>query len=452
MNSRLRSWFERIRHENIPDLDLEEARMFFEVDQEISEDDSGPVHGGSRPGRSANVDRDHDGGHRRIFEDYFADRPVYNDITFRRRFRMRRALFLRIVDGVTAEDKYFEQKVDALGKLGFSTLQKVVAAIRILAYGCSYDAVDEYVRMSESSASDCLHHFCCAVISFFGPEYLRSPTISDMKRLMQENAKRGFPGMIGSIDCYNWKWDNCPKAWNGSYRGVKGTSIVLEAAVSHDLWIWHAFFGMPGAMNDINVLQRSDLLHSLIKGTMPAVQYSINGHDYTLPYWLADGIYPNWPVFVKTIPDPQGAARKHFSMMQESCRKDVERAFGVLQSRFAIVKNPARSWTREKLKEIMITCVILNNMIVENERDNEELAGDLSYIQSNSDRRRHCILQRRPNLPDHQFTFIHSQAEDLPECSLAKTMHAVHQIRDHSQYFQRQSDLVEHMWNQVGNL
>ena len=56
-------------------------------------------------------------------------------------------------------------------------------------------------------------------------------------------------------------------------------------------------------------------------------------------------------------------------MKQEVCRKDVERAFGVLQSRFAIVKGPVRFWKKNVLHDIMTTCIILHNMIIEDERD-----------------------------------------------------------------------------------
>uniref|UniRef100_A0A0D3DWM2 Zinc finger GRF-type domain-containing protein n=1 Tax=Brassica oleracea var. oleracea TaxID=109376 RepID=A0A0D3DWM2_BRAOL len=55
--------------------------------------------------------------------------------------------------------------------------------------------------------------------------------------------------------------------------------------------------------------------------------------------------------------------------IQESAQKDVERAFGVLQARFAIVKNPVRTLNKEKIGKIMRACIILHNMIVENERD-----------------------------------------------------------------------------------
>lgn len=104
------------------------------------------------------------------------------------------------------------------------------------------------------------------------------------------------------------------------------------------------FFCLPGSHNDINVLHRSPLFAKLAEGQAPKVDYIINGHDYTMGYYLADGIYPSWATFVKTIPHPQGNKRKYFARAQEAVRKDVERAFGVLQSRFAIVRGPAHFW------------------------------------------------------------------------------------------------------------
>jgi hypothetical protein len=48
-----------------------------------------------------------------------------------------------------------------------------------------------------------------------------------------------------------------------------------------------------------------------------------------------------------------------FAAAQESTRKDVERAFGVLQARFAIIRGPAHGWNCETLINIMKACIIM---------------------------------------------------------------------------------------------
>ena len=132
--------------------------------------------------------------------------------------------------------------------------------------------------------------------------------------------------------------------------------------------ISHCFFGMPGTLNDINVLQRFHLFARLASGGAPACNYTINGHEYTKGYYLADCIYPPWCTFVKSIKEPKTRKQCEFARMQEAAQKDIERAFGILQSRFAIVRGPARFWDKRTLKNIMTCCVILHNMILEDER------------------------------------------------------------------------------------
>ncbi|XP_074376705.1 uncharacterized protein LOC141718224 [Apium graveolens] len=193
---------------------------------------------------------------------------VYTDTQFCRRFQMRISLFLRIEEAVTTHDNYFTQRIDAVGMRGLSTLQKVTAALRMLAYGTAADAVDDYVRI-------------------------------DSSHMFQE---------------------------------------------------------------------------------------------------LAEGRGPE-------------------------VRKDVEMAFGVLQSRFAMIRGPSRFWDVSTMIYIMTTCIILHNMIIEDERE-------LHTEEENFD------TNVGPNV-----TWIPRHGNTLPEFI---QMHQ--QIRDKQARVQLLNDLVEHLW------
>ena len=264
------------------------------------------THGGSVPGHVV-INRNREAADRNLFNDYFLENPRYNAEMFRRRFRMSQPLFLRIVDAVKSHDNYFQQRCDGLGRLGLSTLQKITVVFRMLAYGVPADATDEYVKIGESTAIQSLKRFFRAIVELFAEQYLRTPTANDIARLLYIGEHRGFPGMLGSLDCMHWKWKNCPTSWAGQYRGRhESSTIILETVADYDLWIWHAYFGMPGTNNDINVLESSHLLSNMAQGITPPTYYIIQGREYNMGYYLADSIYPKLSTIVQTIHEPRG--------------------------------------------------------------------------------------------------------------------------------------------------
>ncbi|XP_062200020.1 uncharacterized protein LOC133902445 [Phragmites australis] len=332
---------------------------------------------GSMPGHAV-IDRQHREGAARLYADYFADNPVYGDVLFRRRFRMSWRLFLRIAAAVEDHDTWFRQGRDATGKLGLSPLQKMTAAIRQLAYDVSSDAVGEYVRIGASTAMLALRKYVQAIVEVFGEEYLRAPNEADTARLLAEGERRGFPGMLGSIDCMHWVWKNCPKAWHDVYTGhTRKPSIVLEAVAS------------------------------LIDGSAPPVSYSINGNRYDMGYYLGDGIYPEWATIVKAIPAPRGNKSIHFSAMQAAVRKDVE----------------PRVWDQPTLHNIMTACVIMHNMIIEDER------GGASPVQV-------FDFMGEP-------TQVHRSGDE----GVLHYVETTQAIRNRAVHRQFRDDLVEHLWS-----
>ncbi|CAL2270818.1 unnamed protein product [Prunus armeniaca] len=281
---------------------------------------------GSHEGHAPNVDRHRHSRGKNLMEDYFIQISLYSDVHFQGR--------------------------NCAGVLGLLPEQKFTTVIRMLVYGAFADQVDEIARMGKSTALESFVRFCDAVETLYTKDYLRRPMPRDLQRLLQKAECRGFPGMIGSIDCMHWQWKNYPTAWQGEYGNRKGQkSIILEAVAGFDTWVWHAFFGVAGSQNDLNVLGQSPVFNDVLRGEAPKITYEVNNTVYQTGYYLADGIYPRWTTF--------------------GYRKDVERCFGILQARWAIIRGAACMFDEEVLRSIMMTCIIRHNMIVEDEYDYE---------------------------------------------------------------------------------
>ncbi|KAM1167601.1 hypothetical protein ACFX19_030144 [Malus domestica] len=198
-------------------------------------------------------------------------------------------------------------------------------------------------------------------------------------------------------------------------------------------------FGVPKAQNDLNVLAQSPVFNDILQGNAPKVMYEVNKRMYDGTYYLADDIYPKWSTFVKTVPRPQSAKEKHFPRCQEGCKKDVERCFSILQARWAIVRSAARSFDVESLRSIMMMCIILHNMIMEDEYDYEAIDEYESDTMNNSRTRIYCA---------HDATDEPMQHEPLERDGRYNE-----RIIQRYTTFQRlnmhnapQNDLIEHQW------
>ena len=76
--------------------------------------------------------------------------------------------------------------------------------------------------------------------------------------------------------------------------------------MDYNLWFWHASFGFPGTLNDINIWARSSLLESMLNCQHDKVDHDFNlgGEIFKKLYNLVDGIYPSLSWFLKPETDP----------------------------------------------------------------------------------------------------------------------------------------------------
>lgn len=115
------------------------------------------------------------------------------------------------------------------------------------------------------------------------------------------------------------------------------------------------------------MLNKSTLFNHILDRGVSKCSFIVNETEYTQGYYLADGIYPESGTLVKSFINPEDPKSVKFKQRHESARKDVVKAFDVLQARWAIVQGVGRAWSMKVISDILCTCIILHNMIVENE-------------------------------------------------------------------------------------
>nr|GEY05422.1 hypothetical protein [Tanacetum cinerariifolium] len=208
------------------------------------------------------IERDLYGAHNLLVAVYFSEHPHYEEATFHKQFQMSRKLFTQIVREVTDYSLFFNKQLIVREEMVFSSLMKCTSAIRQMAYGAIPDALDEILQMGATTTRVGISSLmkCTSVIRQMAYEAI--PDALDEYLQIGVTTAR----MIGRIDFTDWSWENYPVALRAQFaRGDQGLDpfILLEAIASNDLWIWHAFFGVAGMNNDVNVLRKSPLFNDL---------------------------------------------------------------------------------------------------------------------------------------------------------------------------------------------
>ena len=141
---------------------------------------------------------------------------------------------------------------------------------------------------------------------------------------------------------------------------------------------------------------------------------------------------------MKSLPLPQTPKEMLFAKRQESTRKDVERAFGVLQARFAVLRYPALTWDENMLQKIMTTCIILHNMIVEDERHLYASYADPSQYNNETEEGETLVQTSEHAVED---------TNEVQEYILNRT-----HLEDGSVHRSLREDLMEHIWLKYGQI
>ncbi|XP_021974602.1 uncharacterized protein LOC110869675 [Helianthus annuus] len=152
----------------------------------------------------------------------------------------------------------------------------------------------------------------------------------------------------------------------------------------------------PNAYDVQQLYQAHEARHGF-PGMLGSIDFS--GVEYRRGYYLADGIYPSWSTIVKTIPFPDDEKRK----------------------KWAIIQQPARAFTPKRLRLCMYACILLHNMIIEDEG--------------------RAICEYDENASYGNTVMVDPTQQDLNSFALTN---------DYT-HANLQQDLVEHIWNNAND-
>ncbi len=175
-------------------------------------------------------------------------------------FRIKRHVVDIIINHLAARNSSWVKTVCRAGKDTINPYIKLFCALKMICFGVSGSAFIDYHQFGETTERCCVHHFARGLVNCraLAEVYLRKPPNADSRRITSmHNCVHKMPGMLGSLDVTKVYWKNCPTALKGQFQGrEKCASIALESVVDYNLWFWHASFGFPGTLNDINIWER----------------------------------------------------------------------------------------------------------------------------------------------------------------------------------------------------
>jgi hypothetical protein len=178
-----------------------------------------------------------------LHRDYLGAVPKFNMKEFESMFRISKSRFQKLMEDVQKmpDNQYYS--ITTRKCASFEV--KLLLPIKILAFGVANHCFNDYLQMSVSAARECVRQFHSMFKKLYEVEYLRLPTKTDIKSIVKlHKYSHQIDGMFGSLDCMHTYWKNCPKAWQGQFKGKEEmASIVLEGIYDYHTWFWHASYG-----------------------------------------------------------------------------------------------------------------------------------------------------------------------------------------------------------------
>ncbi|CAB1104922.1 unnamed protein product [Ectocarpus sp. CCAP 1310/34] len=289
---------------------------------------------------------------------------------FRNNFRVPYPFFVHLVGLVRDRDWFPTGESDVTGRQAVPVELKVLACLQILSRGNVFADIYHMSFISFQTVASTFHRFCKYFAAELYDEYVYLPTGEDLRKVMEQYDRIGFPGAVGSTDVTHIYWGMCPYNQARIYTGKEGKpTVAFQVTVDHSGRVLAVTRGFTGATNDKTIIRydkavtriRTDPVYTEQKYKL----YAQDGQQFEEKgcYLLVDNGYHKWRTLIPPSKCPIDRGDLIFSKRLESARKDVECYFGILKGRFRINKLAIGFHKQEYIDNVFFTCCILHNML-----------------------------------------------------------------------------------------
>lgn len=230
---------------------------------------------------------------------------------------------------------------------------QLLVALRYMATGNFQLTLGDCTDMSQPSVCICLRHVSAA-IARLAPEYIKFPDPANENDIMQQFTRiAGMPGVIGCVDGTHIAIKS-PGGPNAElYRCRKNFfSINVMGVCDPNLKFTNLVVNWPGSAHDSRIFSESRLISRLETGMYRG-------------FLLGDNGYACRSFILTPLLAPRTDKERRYNASHIRTRNLIERTFGILKRRFAVLSIPVRT-KLANTKNIIVACAVLHNIAIMN--------------------------------------------------------------------------------------
>lgn len=236
-------------------------------------------------------------------------------------------------------------KQDTMFRKSIGPEKRLMVTIRYLTSGANFHVLEDIFRIHHSTISKIVPEVCNAIWDCLAAKYVKCPTTAEEWR---KKAKRfdelwNYPRGLGAIDGKHVVVQAFSNT-GSTFRNYKNSfSIVLLAVADADYEIIYADIGTQGASNDAGIFNRCEFNAAMQGGQL---QLPVLGEgeveELDVPHhFVVDDAFGLCETMLKPYPlRNMTPKQKVFNYRLSRARRCVENAFGIMTSRFRVLRTP----------------------------------------------------------------------------------------------------------------